>query len=80
MTTSLPNVLWPYPRKRSGQKERTEKEPHLQCDSVVDDHGLAEDVGAVLGVGQFGVEIQSEVFIIIHFFVSQHNHGATFLP
>ena len=54
------------------------RQTHLQCDSVVDDHGLAKDVGAVLGVGQLGVEIQPEVFIIVHLLVSKHNNLTAF--
>ena len=41
--------------------------------SIIDHHGFPKHGRAVSGVGQLGVQIQSEIRIIVHFLVSQND-------
>ena len=44
---------------------------HLLCDRVVDDHGLAADLGSIVGLGELGGHVQPEVAVPLHFLVPQ---------
>ena len=44
---------------------------HLLRDRVVDDHGLAADLWAIVGLGELGGHVQPEVAVPLHLFVSQ---------
>lgn len=52
---------------------------NLESDSIVDDHGFTKHIGRILGIGQFGIKIKSEVRIVVYFLVSQHNEFSTFI-
>ena len=44
---------------------------HLLRDRVVDDHGLAADLWAIVGFGELGGHVQPKVAVPLHLFVSQ---------
>ena len=48
----------------------------LHSHRVVHNHTATKVRGRVLGVGQLCVQVQTETWVIIHFFVSQYNEFA----
>ena len=46
---------------------------YLERYGVVDDHWLSEHVGGVFGIGEFGVEVESELWVVVHLFVAEYH-------
>jgi len=50
-----------------------------KSDTEVDDHGLAEYLGGVVWVAEFGCQVQFEVLVIVNLGITQLEHFNTSL-